>query len=78
MQIRLHEVEETDDAFVQVAATGHAELEGQLFRAIADLDPNRGDVLLDSRERSKMSADEWRRLVALVPAERGRSPKRKR
>ncbi len=35
MQIRLADGE-GDHAFVQVAATGHAELEGQLFRAMAD------------------------------------------
>lgn len=42
-----------------------------MLRAIADLDPNRGSASFNSRDRSEMGADEWRRLVALVPAESG-------
>ncbi len=42
-----------------------------LLRAIADLDPNDGDVSLDGRSRADMSACEWRRQVMLVPAESG-------
>ncbi len=42
-----------------------------LARAIADLDPNEGDVLWRSRSRNAMPAPEWRRLVAYVPAESG-------
>ncbi len=42
-----------------------------LLRAIVDLDPNRGCVSLGSQDRSSVSADQWRRLVALVPAESG-------
>jgi ABC-type lipoprotein export system ATPase subunit len=42
-----------------------------LLRAIVDLDPNRGSVSLNSRKRDDMGADEWRRLVGLVPAESG-------
>lgn len=42
-----------------------------LLRAIADLDPNEGDVRLDGRSREAMAAYIWRRLVALVPAESG-------
>ena len=42
-----------------------------MLRAIVDLDPNQGSVSLDSRERDEMGADEWRKLVALVPAESG-------
>jgi ABC-type nitrate/sulfonate/bicarbonate transport system ATPase subunit len=42
-----------------------------LLRAIVDMDPNRGSVSLESRERDDMGADEWRRLVGLVPAESG-------
>ena len=42
-----------------------------LLRAIVDLDPNDGDVSLDEIARNKVPADEWRRLVAMVPAESG-------
>jgi ABC-type multidrug transport system ATPase subunit len=42
-----------------------------LLRAIVDLDPNTGAVFCGGRARDQMSAAEWRRLVALVPAESG-------
>lgn len=42
-----------------------------LFRAIADLDPNQGDVSLNGRSREEMPAYEWRRQVSFVPAETG-------
>lgn len=42
-----------------------------LLRAIADLDPHGGEVSLKGRSCSEMPANEWRRLVALVPAESG-------
>lgn len=42
-----------------------------LLRAIADLDPNSGEIRLDGRSRDAMPAYEWRRLVSLVPAESG-------
>ena len=42
-----------------------------LLRAIADLDPNDGDVALNGVARNAIPADEWRRQVALVPAESG-------
>ena len=42
-----------------------------LLRAIADLDPNDGEVALDGQNRSTFSAPHWRRLVTLVPAEAG-------
>jgi UDP-glucose/iron transport system ATP-binding protein len=42
-----------------------------LLRAIADLDPNDGDVTLDGRPRSEIPAPRWRRLVTYVPAESG-------
>ena len=41
----------------------------RLLRAIADLDPNRGEVLLRDQARSAMPAHQWRRRVALLPAE---------
>jgi len=41
------------------------------LRAIADLDPSRGEVTLDGQARSAMPAPDWRRKVALVPAESG-------
>ncbi len=40
-----------------------------LLRAIADLDPNAGEVWLDRTPRSALPAPEWRRRVAYVPAE---------
>lgn len=43
----------------------------RLLRAIADLDPNEGEVTLDGVRRENMEAPEWRRRVALVPAESG-------
>jgi ABC-type multidrug transport system ATPase subunit len=39
------------------------------LRAIADLDPHGGVVTLDGRSVDDYWAPEWRRLVALVPAE---------
>lgn len=42
-----------------------------LLRAIADLDPNKGHVVLEGRDRTSFHAAEWRRLVGLVPAESG-------
>lgn len=42
-----------------------------LLRAIADLDPNDGEVRLNGRDRNDMPAHEWHRLVSLVPAESG-------
>lgn len=40
-----------------------------LLRAIADLDPNAGEALLDGRPRSTFKPPEWRRSVMLIPAE---------
>ena len=42
-----------------------------LLRAIVDLDPSTGSVRVGDRLRSDMMASEWRKLVALVPAESG-------
>jgi phosphate-transporting ATPase len=42
-----------------------------LLRAIADLDPNQGQVVLDGRPREAMSGPEWRRRVGYLPAEPG-------
>jgi len=42
-----------------------------MLRAIADLDPNQGEVCLDGALRSAMAAPAWRRLVGYVPAEPG-------
>jgi ABC-type multidrug transport system ATPase subunit len=42
-----------------------------LLRAIVDLDPSTGTVTLGARARADMAASEWRKLVALVPAESG-------
>ena len=40
-----------------------------LLRAIADMDPHDGEVLLDSRSFKEFSGPDWRRQVMLVPAE---------
>ncbi len=39
------------------------------LRAIADLDPSEGYVALGQRERDRMPAPEWRRLVTYMAAE---------
>lgn len=41
------------------------------LRAIVDLDPNTGNVTLGADARANMAASEWRKRVALVPAESG-------
>ncbi len=41
------------------------------LRAIADLDPNRGEILLDGTARDAMPAPLWRRRVTYVAAEPG-------
>ncbi len=41
------------------------------MRAIADLDPNSGEVSLDGRSRDAAPAPDWRRKVVYVPAEAG-------
>ncbi|WP_248304456.1 ATP-binding cassette domain-containing protein [Breoghania sp. L-A4] len=43
----------------------------RLLRAIADLDPNEGQVLCGGLDRRAMPASRWRRKVAFVPAESG-------
>ncbi|APZ41959.1 ABC transporter ATP-binding protein [Acidihalobacter ferrooxydans] len=40
-----------------------------LLRALVDLDPNEGEVALDGEPRRSFAPAEWRRSVALVPAE---------
>ena len=42
-----------------------------LMRAIADLDPNTGQVRLGQQKRDQMPAWQWRQRVAMVPAETG-------
>jgi ABC-type iron transport system FetAB ATPase subunit len=43
----------------------------RLLRALADLDPNRGEISIAGVERSAVSGPIWRRLVGYVPAESG-------
>jgi ABC-type iron transport system FetAB ATPase subunit len=43
----------------------------RLLRAIADLDPNRGEVAVGGIERAHVSGPAWRRMVGYVPAESG-------
>jgi ABC-type iron transport system FetAB ATPase subunit len=40
-----------------------------LLRAIADLDPHEGDVLLDGVPATDIEPEQWRRQVALLPPE---------
>ena len=40
-----------------------------LLRAIADLDPHQGRVLLDDIDSNSIPAPQWRRQVALLPVE---------
>ena len=40
-----------------------------LLRAVADLDPHRGEVWLDDLPRYRLTPPEWRRRVGLLPAE---------
>jgi putative ABC transport system ATP-binding protein len=42
-----------------------------LLRAIADLDPNDGEVSLEGQDRSAMPAPAWRRTVTYLAAEPG-------
>ena len=41
------------------------------LRALADLDPNEGDLRLDGQPRDAISGPQWRRRVTYVPAESG-------
>lgn len=42
-----------------------------LLRAIADLDPNQGEVMLNGRSREAIPAPQWRRQVVYVSSESG-------
>lgn len=42
-----------------------------LLRAIADLDPNEGDVRLDGASRETIPAPQWRRLVGYLATDAG-------
>lgn len=42
-----------------------------LLRALADLDPSQGEVVLDDRPRAALSGPGWRRLACYVAAEPG-------
>ena len=43
----------------------------EMRRVVADLDPHEGDVFLDGTEQRDLPGPEWRRRVALLPAESG-------
>jgi putative ABC transport system ATP-binding protein len=43
----------------------------RLLRAIADLDPNKGEVAASGVDRARVSGPAWRRVVGYVPAESG-------
>lgn len=54
------------------AITGPSGAGKSLFlRAISDLDPSDGEILLDGEDRSRIPAPSWRKQVAYVPAETG-------
>jgi ABC-type iron transport system FetAB ATPase subunit len=64
------------DASLRIAAGECVALTGPsgsgktvLLRAVADLDPNAGEVMLDGEPRSGFSPSAWRKTLALVPAE---------
>ncbi len=42
-----------------------------LLRSIVDLDPNSGEIQTDTLTRSKCSPIQWRKAVAMLPAESG-------
>lgn len=42
-----------------------------LLRAIADLDPNEGEISTGQMNRAEVSAPEWRQHVAFLPSETG-------
>lgn len=42
-----------------------------LLRALADLDPRRGSLLLGGVDADTLSGPQWRRLIGLLPAESG-------
>ncbi|MTJ84373.1 MAG: ATP-binding cassette domain-containing protein [Telmatospirillum sp.] len=55
-----------------VAVRGPSGAGKSLFlRAIADLDPNEGDVVLAGQSRDSLAGPQWRRLVGYLPAEPG-------
>lgn len=54
-------------ALVGPSGTGKS----MLLRAIADLDPNEGDAILNGEARAAMEAPDWRRQVMYVPAHSG-------
>ena len=41
----------------------------RLLRVLADIDPSSGRVALNGKEREMYKPHEWRRLVAMIPAE---------
>lgn len=57
---------ETGQSLVVEGASGSGKT--RFLRAVADLDPAQGQVLLAGIERNSMAAFEWRKLIRMVPA----------
>ena len=68
----LQPVDFTLEAGRTLAVTGPSRAgKSLLLRAIADLDPNDGEVWIDAIERRSVSAPQWRSMAGYVPAESG-------
>ena len=59
----------TGDAIAVLGPSGSGK--SLFLRALADLDPNEGDLRLGGEAREAMSGPQWRRQVTYVPAESG-------
>lgn len=72
-RLRIHGVGPIDLTIDRGACLGLAGPSGSgktlLLRAIADIDSHGGDVCLDGIEQARIPAPDWRRQVALLPAE---------
>ena len=71
--LRIHEIGPVSFAAASGECLGVSGPSGSgktlMLRAIADMESHGGYVYLDGREQAQMPAPEWRRAVALLPAE---------